>query len=153
MAPDQINVERMNREINERLDRHDGDDWINAISRIVVSINLAPSQALKGFSPYEVVFQRKANIGKFLHIPNKFYTKPEQITINLDDFRKDRLNDKTDNLRKRKIKLGCKVWIRMQNHTWSTERYKVIRISETAIGLLNPNRTHELTRHPRDVRV
>ena len=153
MAPDQINVERIVREIKERMNRHRDNNWIEALPRIIASINIAPSQALKDFSPYEIVFQRKANIGKFLGIPDKFYSKPDQLSINLDDFRRDRLDDKTLNLVKRKIKIGSKVWIRMENHSWSDKRYKVIRITSTSIGLLNPSGTHEVTRNPRDVRI
>ena len=153
MAPDQINVERVNREVKERMARYRNNNWLEALPRITTSINLSPSQALKGFSPFEIVFQRKANVGKFLGIPNKFYSKPDQISINLDDFRRDRLDDKTLNLVKRRIRLGSRVWIRMENHSWSNKRYKVIRLTKTAIGLLNPDGTHEVTRSPRDVRI
>ena len=153
MAPDQINVERIVREVKDRMNRYEDNNWLLALPKIISSINLSPSVALKGFSPYEVVFQRKANIGKYLGIPNKFYSKPDQITINLDDFRRDRLDDKTENLVKRKIKVGSKVWIRMPNHKWSKERHQVIGITRTGIRLLTPKGTHEVTRNPRDIKM
>jgi hypothetical protein len=147
-------VERSIREVQERMQRYDGESWTVALSRIIPSLNMAPSSALNGLSAAEIIFGRTFNIKKFMNLSGYDNFTPHRVEIDFENFRKLRQENKNLSRNKRKIKIGSKVFVKNGIHSWSDHRYIVTRTSKKTLGIINPTDKHkkEQSRSYRDVK-
>lgn len=154
-SPQQNEVERGVREIQERLERYESSSWSEALFRIVPNINLAPSVALGDRSPAEVVFGRTMNLYKFSGVRNSDNFAPNSIHMDYDEFRRYRQNSKTTNQTKRLVVIGSKVFCKNGIRSWGSDVHKVVRKDKKSVGVIRENdpKKVEVTRALNDIKI
>ena len=155
-SPQLNEVERGIREIQERLERHQGQSWVEVLGRIIPSLNLAPSVVLGGRSPAEIVYNRSMNVGKFIGIPNSDNFLPSPKIEDFEEFRRMRQDFKITKQSKRKIDIGSKVFCRNGVRSWGSDQYKVVHKSKKTVGITrigSDKSTDYVTRHYNDVKL
>ena len=154
-SPQLNEVERGIREIQERLERHVGTSWIEALSRIIPSLNLVRSEVLGNRSPAEIVFGRTMNIQKFIGVPESDSFTPASTMRDFDDFRRMRQDYKIKKQSKRKIEIGTKVFCRNGIRSWGNEKYEVIRKTKKELGLrkIGGKPTSDISRNFNDIKI
>lgn len=154
-SPQQNEVERGVREVQERLERYDSSSWAEALFRIVPGINVAPSPTLGERSPAEIVFGRTMNLYKFIGVRNSDNFAPNSIHMDYDEFRRYRQDNKTTNQTKRLVVIGSKVFCKNGIRSWGSEVHRVIRKDKKSVGIIRENdpKKVEVTRALNDIKI
>ena len=153
--PQNNEVERGIREVQERLTRHKDSSWTEALYRIIPSINLSPSPALNNKSPSEIVFGRTMNYQKFISLSRGENFTPNSINMDYEGFRQIRQDKKYVKQAKRLLTINSRVFVRDGIRSWGTKIYIVVRKNKKSVGvyaLLDPTRK-ELSRGYNDVKM